>query len=212
MKKITRGLVEPFLARYATEGRVLNIGSGIETYRRYFPNQVSVDIDPAKKPDIVGDVHHLPIADESFDMVVCTTVLEHVQDPKQAVAEMRRVLKTGGTLLLTIPFTFPMHGVPTDFWRVTEYGMRELLKDFTITEIEAHGRPFETVAALLQRIMFQTTMHCNKLSKLFMLGLVTLVKNLDFLIAVQYGEIERKTPIDNFMASGYAAIARKDMD
>jgi len=50
------------------------------------------------------DVERLSFADASFDLVVSNDVLEHVDDPQRAAAEMLRVLRPGGVLLMTIPF------------------------------------------------------------------------------------------------------------
>lgn len=50
-----------------------------------------------------GDVLHLPYADASFDKVLLTEVLEHLTDDRQGLAELRRVLRRGGTLALTVP-------------------------------------------------------------------------------------------------------------
>jgi SAM-dependent methyltransferase len=208
MKKITRELIGPILARHATEKKVLNIGAGGEAYREYFPNQTTLDIDRGRNPDVVGDVHALPFPEEHFEVVLSTAMLEHVLDPKKAVSEMRRVLKTGGKLILTTAFVFPTHS-REDYWRFTEAGMRELFKDFTIEEIVPDSRPFETVAILLQRIMFQTVMRGNKLSKLLVLIFVYLVRYLDPLIKKQYADIARKHGVQNFMPAGYSIVCRK---
>ncbi len=52
---------------------------------------------------VQGDVERLPFADESFDMATCQTVLIHLKDPRVALAEMIRVLRPGGLLVLAEP-------------------------------------------------------------------------------------------------------------
>ena len=52
---------------------------------------------------VVGSVMDLPFEDAAFDYVVCTEVIEHTTDPSRAVAELARVLRPGGTLVLTTP-------------------------------------------------------------------------------------------------------------
>lgn len=75
-------------------------------------------------PDVFGDACRLPFADNVFDAVACFEVLEHVQDPESALAEISRVLKPGGYAVLSMPFLYPMHDAPHDYQRWTEYGWR----------------------------------------------------------------------------------------
>jgi len=157
-RKITREKLNLFLAKYATKDRVLDIGSGGSSYDRYFPNRVSVDIDPLRKPDIVADAHNLPFKDGEFEFVLCTEVLEHLKDPKRAISEMNRVLNRGGMLVLTTRFVYPVHDAPNDYWRFTKYGLRELFKDWEVVELVPETETFSTIGVLLQRIAFQTNL------------------------------------------------------
>ncbi len=103
------------------------------------------------KPDIVGDVHNLPIVDNSVEAILCLAVLEHVKDPFKAVSEIYRVLKPGGYCLIYVPFLYnyhPMKGYYDDYWRFTEDGARELFKDFKKIEITNLRGRFETLANL----------------------------------------------------------------
>ena len=78
-------------------------------------------------PDIVGDVHNIPLDDNSVDAIVCLAVLEHVENPIQAYKEMHRVLKPGGYVFIYVPFLYYYHaekGYYGDFWRFTEDGLR----------------------------------------------------------------------------------------
>ena len=82
------------------------------------------------------------LADEAFDCIYCSGVLEHVDDPFAGIKEMTRVLKPDGVLLLGVPFRQAIHMAPQDFWRFTEFGIRHLLRDaFEIcgTEQDPHG-------------------------------------------------------------------------
>jgi len=99
-------------------------------------------LDPVAKfnPDIVGDIHNLPLADNSVDVVICLAVLEHVVNPFLAVKEMRRVLKPGGYCFVYVPFLFYYHaslGYYQDYWRFTKDGVDLLFKDFTKLETES---------------------------------------------------------------------------
>lgn len=90
--------------------------------------------------DVQGDIHALPFADDAWDAVICTEVLEHVEDPVRAVRELHRVLAPGGLLLVTSPFLWPWHGKEgyyRDYWRFTHEGWGLLLKDFSDVKITA---------------------------------------------------------------------------
>jgi SAM-dependent methyltransferase len=54
-----------------------------------------------------GDVRSLPFSDHTFDLVVCSEVLEHIEEDEQAIAEISRVLKPGGLLAVSVPRFFP---------------------------------------------------------------------------------------------------------
>ncbi len=209
MKKITRKKLDQFLLRHASKVRTLDIGSGGSGYDRYFPNRVTVDIDPARKPDIVADAEHLPFKDGEFSFVLCTEVLEHVRNPREAISEMHRVLEPGGTLILTTRFVYPLHDTPHDYWRFTRYGMEELFRDWEIKELVPETIDAETIGVLIQRIGLQTRMRANKLAKALTFGLASLASLGNKLIRTRYGEIQKRTPEDHLLASGYYLVARR---
>jgi SAM-dependent methyltransferase len=111
--------------------RVLDIGCGKKPYYPYFAANatayVGVDIDnPAA--DLVGSIEALPVEDDSFEVVLCTQVLEHVVDPDQAVRELWRVTAPGGRVLASTHGVQVYHPAPEDYWRWTHTGL-ELLFD-----------------------------------------------------------------------------------
>jgi SAM-dependent methyltransferase len=119
-----------------------------EGARPYFPARVTVetlDINPDAGATYVGDIcrHNDCLADATFDFIVCTEVLEHTLQPFGAVDELRRILRPGGLMFVTVPFNFRIHGPLPDCWRFTEHGLRALFKDWDILELqalEAHDR------------------------------------------------------------------------
>jgi ubiquinone/menaquinone biosynthesis C-methylase UbiE len=104
------------------------------------------------KPDIVGDIHNLPLPDASVDAVICIAVLEHVEEPLQAIKEIYRVLKPGGFCYIYVPFLYyyhPMKGYYQDFYRFTYDGVKYLVKDFKQVEIQNVRGALSSVANLL---------------------------------------------------------------
>jgi SAM-dependent methyltransferase len=91
-----------------------------------------------KDIDIVGDIHAMPIPDESYDCVFCTGTLEHVADPWRAVQEIYRVTRAGGVVHVDVPFIQGFHADPNDYWRFTLEGLRLLCKPFQELESGVH--------------------------------------------------------------------------
>lgn len=94
---------------------------------------------PDYGPDIVGDIHHLPFADNSQDAIACIAVLEHVTNPFMAVKEMHRVLAKGGMCIVYVPFLYYFHaekGYYGDYWRFTREGLTLMFKEFSSVEIQ----------------------------------------------------------------------------
>lgn len=208
--KITRVHLDRFLERHATAARTLDIGAGGSSYARFFPNRVALDIDPLRKPDIVGDAHALPFGNASFSVVLCTEVLEHLRDPRKAFAEMARVVEPGGRLILTTRFVYPLHDTPSDFWRFTKYGLRELCGTaWEIEELVPEVATFSTIGVLLQRIGFQSHVRGGKMLKLSLYGLAYLCTCLDWLIVREFGNIQRTAPESQILTSGYYLVARR---
>jgi SAM-dependent methyltransferase len=77
----------------------------------------------------------MPIEDESYDLVLCTQVLEHCNHPDRIVNECHRVLKKGGTFIVTVPSIYSVHGYPADKGRFMPDGLRHLLPEFSKVEI-----------------------------------------------------------------------------
>ena len=139
--------LESFLAAHAGEGLTLEVGAEDSACGRWFPNRVAINIRPNEHVHAVADAYRLPFGDEAFDVVLCAEVLEHMQEPARALAEMRRVLKAGGKLLLTTPFAYPIHYAPTDYYRFTRFGLLHLLSGWdveSLTEATTDGAALAT--------------------------------------------------------------------
>jgi SAM-dependent methyltransferase len=114
---------------------VLNIGAG-GTAERY-PNCIEFEYKIFRHTDVVGDAHHLPFRDATFDRVFAFNVFEHLRAPKNSAAEIFRVLKPGGSVAIHTAFLQPLHEEPNHFFNATEFGVREWFSDFEIERCEA---------------------------------------------------------------------------
>jgi SAM-dependent methyltransferase len=114
------------------KGRVLDVGCGTKPYERYVAATSYVGLEHNKtvhsRADVFYDGTIFPFAANEFDAVLCNQVLEHVFTPEQFLMEIRRVLRAGGLLLLTVPFVWDEHEQPYDFGRYSSFGLRALLE------------------------------------------------------------------------------------
>jgi SAM-dependent methyltransferase len=109
--------------------RILDYGCGGKPYeslfRRKFQHYVGADIAGNTLASLALDAGgHVPAEEESFDCVLSSQVLEHVVSPKIYLSEAFRVLKPGGSLVLSTHGLWPYHPDPTDFWRWTIDGLQ----------------------------------------------------------------------------------------
>lgn len=111
-----------------------------EGAKPYFPKSdvQTLDINPDSGATYIADICNTnteTIKSDSFDVIVCTEVLEHTLQPFDAAKELLRIVKPGGSVLVSTPYNFRIHGPLPDCWRFTEHGLRELFKDFKSVEI-----------------------------------------------------------------------------
>jgi SAM-dependent methyltransferase len=141
-------------------GRVLDFGCGSKPYEGLFVNcesYVGVDIAQSghnhndSKVDVFWDGKTLPFDDNSFDACVSFEVFEHVFNPEAVLAELKRVLKPKGSLVITTPFVYGEHEVPFDFARYTSFGLRHLLSNagFQVEDVEKLGDENLAIGQLL---------------------------------------------------------------
>lgn len=127
-------------------GRLIDIGCGDKSKKylvgEYVNEYVGLDhegsIHDRSCVDMTGTAYEIPQLDRSFDCVLCTAVLEHLEDPAKALSEAFRVLKPGGFAIYTAPFIWHLHEEPRDFYRYSKYGLEYLFVQagFEIVEIK----------------------------------------------------------------------------
>ncbi len=146
------------------QGRLMDFGCGSKPYRTLFDvtEYVGVDFSNEGHPhegepiDYFYDGKSLPFPDASFDSVLTTEVLEHIFNPDEALREIARVLRPGGRMLLTCPFSWEMHEEPYDYARYTLHALRSLLEKAGF-EVEAEERAGSAVRAIGQLSILTTT-------------------------------------------------------
>lgn len=112
-------------------------GSVRPLIERFFSprNYIGVDIEPGKYVDVVIKAEEIVnhFGPESFDVVIATELLEHVNDWRFVINNMKEILKPGGYLYVTTRSRgFPFHAYPYDFWRYELDDMKKIFSDFEI--------------------------------------------------------------------------------
>lgn len=143
-------------------GRCLDVGCGNGPYRPlllHAPFQITevIGLDRAgprcqqRPPDLLWVNGAIPLPNASVDSALCTEVLEHCTDPVSLLMEVHRVLKPGGSLVLTVPFLWPLHEVPNDWCRYTPFALRRLLETagFQVCELRPLGGYDRSLAQML---------------------------------------------------------------
>ncbi|GAA2605305.1 hypothetical protein GCM10010399_40410 [Dactylosporangium fulvum] len=154
--------------------------------------------------DIVTDLRRLPLADNSLAGGVSIAVLEHVPDPANHVAEMHRVLRPGGRMLVFVPFMQPFHASPYDFQRYTEVGLREQFPQFEVLDVKVGAGPTSGMIWVFQEwlamlLSFGSTRLYHAILPLT--WILSPLKVLDLLMAHH--------PMASQVASGFVVEVRK---
>ena len=162
------------LASIPSGQRILDAGAGQSQYKRFCSHLDYVGQDfgqydgrgngvglqkgkwDQSQLDIICDITDIPEPGASFDAVMCTEVLEHVPDPIRALRELARLLKPGGTLIVTAPFCSRTHYAPyfyqTGYSRYFyEYWLGKL--GFEIEEMQYNGNYFEYLAQEVRSVL-----------------------------------------------------------
>jgi len=142
--------IEPAMKRACayTKGIMLDIGCGTRRYEPIFlphvEKYIGLDwpqiIDRAR-PDVIGDAMRIPIKSASIDTLLATELMEHLPSPHIFLAEVARVLRNNGILILSVPFLEPLHEEPRDYYRFTPFSLRLLMEEhgFSIHHIWNKG-------------------------------------------------------------------------
>lgn len=159
------------LGRY----RVLDVGCGVKPYYPFFEphasSYVGVDIE-SSGADVQGVAESLPLDDGSFDVVLCTQVLEHSGDPDAVVRELWRVTRPGGRVLASTHGVQCYHPSPEDYWRWTHKGLERLFernaswRSVTVSPAGGTTTCLAAMSVIYVDLLFRR-MHLSRLGKGF---------------------------------------------
>jgi ubiquinone/menaquinone biosynthesis C-methylase UbiE len=175
--------IQKVLAQLPPQTSILDAGAGEQQYKRYCSHLAYTSQDfslysgkgdcrglqmetwESKHVDIISDITAIPRPDYSFDTVMCTEVLEHVADPLAALRELTRLLKNGGSLILTAPFCALTHFSPHFYcngFSVNYYTHWFNILGYDIVELHYNGNYFKYLAQELQRLPSVAEKYCRR--------------------------------------------------
>lgn len=174
------------LSRIPAGARLLDAGAGEQRHKKYCGHLQYVAQDFAQydgkgdqrglqtgawdqtKLDIVGDIAAVEESGGSFDAILCVEVFEHIPHPVEALREFARLLKPGGSLILTAPFCSMTHFAPYHFYTgFTRYFYQRYLPEFgfEIVEMQSSGNYFEYLAQEIRRLPEIGTRYAGRRSR-----------------------------------------------
>lgn len=206
--------------------KILDAGAGTCQYKQYcshlsYTSQDFNQYDPSNlnvgaqkndwkygQIDVISDISEIPVLDSSFDVILCTEVIEHIPNPIFAINEFARILVPGGRLILTAPFCSLTHFAP--FHYSTGFNIfwyEEVLNNngFVINEVLRNGNYFEYLAQEIRRLPFvqgKYTTHSKDIS-IKNKNVANLIAELELLSSTDMGSNE-------FLCFGYHIVATKD--
>lgn len=194
-RSIPRKCLDRELNKLHLKGKTLDIGSKRAQYSHICDELIALDYYHFEDVDVVADAHNLPFKKDSFDNIIMTNLLEHVQEPQKVVNETYRVLRPNGLAIVFTPFMYPIHGDPNDYWRFTDEGLRYLLKDFEIVKAIKIGGFFSVLGTYFDFIL-------NNLKLKFLLPIL----NIFIFFDDKFPWIFKNTAI------GFLVVAKKATD
>lgn len=199
----------------SVDGPVLFLGAGSTSFRA--DNVIELEYELFRNTDVVADAHQLPIADNSVAAVMAFNVFEHLYEPARAAAEIHRVLRPGGRVVIHTAFLQPLHEEPAHYYNATEFGVRRWFADFTDVEVIVSGNfnPYFALSWFASELLFRVRKEMGVAESEF-LGKTTLA---EFAMLWQTGQHASPQLFDVFdrlpddlqrrLAAGFEMSARK---
>jgi SAM-dependent methyltransferase len=197
------------IIKESAKGLLLDLGCGnvplYEMYKNYIIDNICVDWGKSYNEDLHIDYEvdlnsdRLPFESETFETILLTDVLEHIMCPDKLMAEVSRLLKPNGNVILTVPFLYWLHEIPHDYYRYTEYGLRYFCEknNLTVTTLEAYGGAPEVVLDMFAKNSAKSKIFSSLLFKFSKFFIKTKIG----------GHLSAKT--SRYFPIGYCLVARK---
>lgn len=202
------------IQKYA-KGILVDIGCGNKPYEIWTKGKVAEYIgcdvvqSSSNKVDVLCEANNIPLESSSFDTILSTQVIEHVEDHQGLVNEAYRLLKSNGYFILSGPMYWNLHEEPYDFFRFTKHGFKYILEKagFEVCEIVSNGGAWATLGQVVNHTFEFRNSKANKVAK----GLKYLFRKLRIYILVNriFAYLDKKdfNPINTM---NYVVVARKN--
>jgi len=223
--KLRHDYIKASFAKHKFGGQLLDLGCGRKPYQdiydHYMDSSLGIDVEQTlhknDKIDKFYDGKNIPFDDGTFDFILCTEVLEHLEHPAKMIGEMHRVLKKDGVILVTTPFFQILHETPYDFYRYTPFALKSLVEEggFELNSITGFSGVMGFFITSLIRYPLKVL---NKISKLLHFKAFYSIYNplvLILIILPQYFYLlfarntTGKKVFSKKTCKGYAVIAQK---
>ena len=182
--------IEDQLKQYVTEGvKVCDVGCGEQPWKNFIESlgaeYIGIDLQQNSQNTVhvLADICHIALPDESFDIVLCTEVLEHIQDIKAALKELARLTKADGKMIITLPFFYPLHEEPYDYLRITPHQVLKLAEQLNlqVKELSTSGNELEAIATIWDNLWNRSLLNKPNLFKKILAVFLRVILNLPIL-------------------------------
>jgi SAM-dependent methyltransferase len=190
----SRRHLDRFVAEHATAEPTLVVHSVDIDRQRHFPNAFTLTSRTGSRADAYTDASYTGLADlpdATYDVAVCTGLLEHLAEPERVVGELHRILRPGGRLIVSASAVFPFHGAPENYFHFTPYGFRHLFRAWSGFEVlRGSSSPYATLGILVERINLQ----CDVVPPVRLLNevLMRMLPPLDAFVLRQHDTMARR--------------------
>jgi SAM-dependent methyltransferase len=197
------------------KGVLYDLGAGESPYKDFFlkysEQYIAVDWAGSyhdTKADIAADLNKpLPIESGMADTVLSLSVMEHLSEPQTMLIEAFRILKSGGSMVLQVPWQWMIHEAPYDFFRYTPYGLKYMFEKAGFVDVVVEPQSgFFTMWVLKLNYFSMRFIRGPKMLRWVIKTVLLLVWYLSQKAAPYLDKLDNNWAVE---ASGYFVTARK---